>query len=396
MKYDEIFIVSPTPKPLSKTELYDYLKKYSLGDNEAREKIIKHNIRLVINQVNKKFSNTPYERKELVSIGLIGLIKGIDTFDIEKKIEFSTYAIRCIDNEILMFIRKEKKHINDESIYQIINESKDGTKLTLEDTLKDDTDFVEEYIHNEMLLLIRQIIVLLEGRNKEIIMLRYGFIDDKVYTQQEVANKLGISRSYISRLETEILKRIRIELEDNEIIEKYNRVRNKRKKKQIIQKNKTRTEQEQSEIIIGNQTEELKESSKKSIEDDTIISRTFIEEKNMQNTIADNSIDSSFISNISKDDCLKLLELLRSPSFSQMMNALSVKECVIISLKLGYIDGKYFTTESIAKFLEIEQDEVRETIEKVLLLYKENINRFLDDVIKTVSDELNILIKHKN
>lgn len=390
MEYDDIFIVSKAPKPLPKSELYDYLKKCSLGDNEAREKIIKHNIRLVINQVNKKFSNTPYERKELVSIGLIGLIKGIDTFDIEKKIEFSTYAIKCINNEILMFLRKAKKYEKDESIYQTIGVDKNGKELTLEDALKDDKDFVEEYTYNEMLTSIRQIVNLLEGRDKEIIMLRYGFIDNKVHTQQEIANKLGISRSYISRLETKILKRIRIELEGKEIIEKSNRVRNKRKKKQV------QPEKEQLAVVIANQTEALNESLKESIEDDTIISKTSSEEKNMQNTTTYNSLESSPKNNISKDDYLKLLELLRTPLFSQMINVLSVKEYVIISLKLGYIDGKYFTTESIAKFLEIGQDEVRETIEKVLLLYKENINQFFDNVIKIVSDEPNTLKKYKN
>lgn len=390
MEYDDIFIVSSAPKPLPKSELYDYLKKCSLGDNEARENIIKHNIRLVINEVNKKFSNTPYERKELVSIGLIGLIKGVDTFDIEKKIEFSTYAAKCIDNEILMFIRKGKKYINDESIYQTIYEDKNGTELTLGETLKDDTDFVEEYAHNEMLLLIRQIVNLLEGRDKEIIMLRYGFVDNKVYTQQEVANKLGISQYFVRKLEAKILKRISKELEDSKIIETPNRDRFKRKKKQA------QPEKEQSAVAIGNQVEVLNKSLKKNIEDDTIISKTSSGEKSMQNTTTDNSVDSSSKSNISKDDCLKLLELLRTTSFSQMINVLSVKEYVIISLKLGYIDGKCFTTESIAKFLEIEQDEVRETIEKVLLLYKENINRFFDNVIKIVSDESNILKKQKN
>ena len=386
MEYDDIFIVSKAPKPLPKSELYDYLKKCSLGDNEAREKIIKHNIRLVINQVKKNFPNTPYERKELVSIGLIGLIKGVDTFDIEKKFAFSSYAIRCIDNEILMFLRKEKKYEKDESIYQTIGVDKNGKELTLEDTLKDDKDFVEEHTHNEMLLSIRQIVYLLEGRDKEIIMLRYGFIDDKVYTQQEVANKLGISSSYISRLENKILKRISTELEDNEIIE----TPNKRKKKQV------QPEQGQSAVVITNRTEALNESLKESIEDDTIISKTSSEEKNMQNTTTYNSLESSPKNNISKDDYLKLLELLRTSFFSQMINVLSVKESVIISLKLGYIDGKYFTTESIAKFLEIEQDEVRETIEKVLLLYKENINQFFDNVIKIVSDEPNTLKKSKN
>lgn len=252
--------------------------------------------------------------------------------------------------------------------------------------MKDDTNFVEEYLQNETLLLIRQIVNLLEGKDKEIIMLRYGFIDNKVYTQQEVANKLGISRSYISRLETKILKRISTALEDNGIIE----TPNKRKKKQV------QPEKEQLAVVVGNQVEVLNESLKKNIEDDKIISKTSSEEKNMQNTTTYNSLESSPKNNISKDDYLKLLEFLKTPFFSQMMNVLSVKEYVIISLKLGYIDGKYFTTESIAKFLEIEQDEVRETIEKVLLLYKENINQFLDNVIKIVSDEPNTLKKSKN
>ena len=383
MEYDDIFIVSKVPKPLPKSKLYDYLKKCSLGDNDAREKIIKHNIRLVIYQVNKKFSNTPYEKKELVSIGLIGLIKGVDTFDIEKKIAFSSYVIRCIDNEILMFLRKAKKYEKDESIYQTIGVDKNGKELTLEDTLKDDKDLVEEYTYNEMLFSIRQIVNLLEERDKEIIMLRYGFIDNKVYTQQEIANKLGISRSYVSRLETKILKRISTELENNEIIE----TPNKRKKKQV------QPEKEQLAVVVGNQTKALNESLKENIEDNTIISKKSSEEKIMQNTTTYNSLESSPKSNISKDDCLKLLELLRTPFFSQMINVLSVKEFVIISLKLGYIDGKYFTTESIANFLEIEQDEVRETTKKALLLYKENINQFIDNVIEIVCNEPNTLKK---
>lgn len=109
MNYEELFIESKLLKPLPKKELYSYLEQCKQGNLKTREQIIIHNIRLVLNQIIKKFANTSYDKKELVSIGIIGLVKSVDTFDLDKKFEFTTYAIRCIDNEILMFLRKAKK-----------------------------------------------------------------------------------------------------------------------------------------------------------------------------------------------------------------------------------------------------------------------------------------------
>lgn len=164
-------------------------------------------------------------------------------------------------------------------------------------------------------------------------------------------------------------------------------------------KKKPKTKEDLSVGVVDEKVELLSENIKNNVQDDiTLIPKVndeaSSEEKFIPVTTTDNNVDSSQDGNISKEDCLKALELLRTPTFSQMMDILSVKESVIISLKLGYIDGKYFSTESIAEFLGIEQDEVRETTKKVLLLYKENINQFLDHAIQVAVDEPGTLGKN--
>ena len=146
MKYNDLFIDSKLPKPLKTEEIYEYFEKMKSGDMTAREKIINHNIRLVINEVIKKFSNSPYDLNELVSVGLIGLVKSVDTFDTAKGLQFATYSTRCIDNEILMFLRKGKKSAFDQSINTPIGTDKEGNEKKIEDILEDDTsDFVSDY-----------------------------------------------------------------------------------------------------------------------------------------------------------------------------------------------------------------------------------------------------------
>ena len=138
-----------------------------------------------MNQIIKKFANTSYDKKELVSIGIIGLVKSVDTFDLDKKFEFTTYAIRCIDNEILMFLRKAKKTAFDQSINTLIVTSKEEDEKRIEDILKDDTadfasDYEEQITYNEL----RKIVYNLLDRDRKIIQLYFGFIDDHLYTQQ--------------------------------------------------------------------------------------------------------------------------------------------------------------------------------------------------------------------
>ena len=220
MDYNQLFIESNLPKSLTKSQIYEYFKKSQNGDKSAREKIIKHNIRLVINLVMTKYAAVFYEKKELVSVGLVGLIKSVNNFDTNKNVEFATYAIKCIDNEILMFMRKSKKYINNISFNQSIGSDKDGKELLLSDTLiVNNYDFVSEYENKEDYKILRQIVEELPDREREIIILHFGFVDDKTYTQQEIAKKLNISRSYVSMILKKVLKKLKKILADNELIE---------------------------------------------------------------------------------------------------------------------------------------------------------------------------------
>ena len=221
MNYDDLFIESKLPNPLNNKELIAYFEKMRAGNKLAGEIIIRHNIKLVLNQVLKKFGNSQYEKKELVSIGLIGLVKGVDTFDISKDKQFSTYATRCIDNEILMFMRKGKKYSKEQSLDTPLGSDKDGNDLTIAETLSDETaDFVAEYERKESIKIIRELVNELEGREKEIIMLYFGFYDDKQYTQEEIANIFDISRAYVQRLIQNTLNKLTIKLNQKGIVEK--------------------------------------------------------------------------------------------------------------------------------------------------------------------------------
>lgn len=197
------------PKPLTKEEEEDCFRRMAEGDSKARNKIIEHNLRLVVHIV-KKYRGSSEEQEELVSIGTFGLMKAADTFDYRKGSRFSTYAARCVQNEILMHFRAQKKRMTDISLQEPTMTDKDGNALTLLDTLEDGTDLeqqVELSLHTE--LLHRFLCECLEPRELEILTHRYGLYGHVPLTQREVAKKLGISRSYVSRLEKKALTKLR-------------------------------------------------------------------------------------------------------------------------------------------------------------------------------------------
>ena len=197
------------PNPLSITLENELLAKSQAGDIEARNKLIEHNLRLVAHIV-KKYYATGAEQDDLISIGTIGLIKAVSTFKSNKGIRLATYAARCIENEILMFFRNQRKSSQDVFISDPIDTDKDGNALTLIDIIADRHDIIEE-IDKKMKLEKLQVILAgcLESREKKIIELRYGINGNKEYTQREIAQKLGISRSYVSRIEKSALEKMR-------------------------------------------------------------------------------------------------------------------------------------------------------------------------------------------
>ena len=197
------------PEPLSKEEEEETLELASFGDEIAKNKLIEHNLRLVV-FLAKKYENTNIDLEDLVSIGTIGLIKGINTYKMGKNIKLATYASRCIDNEILMFLRKNKKRKTEISFEDSLSYDADGNELHLEDVLGTDSDIVTKELEDkiERKILIEEI-EKLNDRDKKIMILRYGLFGNEEVTQKDVADMLGISQSYISRIEKKVIKRLK-------------------------------------------------------------------------------------------------------------------------------------------------------------------------------------------
>ena len=198
------------PDPLSKEEEDLYIRRASEGDKEARGMLIEHNLRLVAHIV-KKFEANSYDVDDLIGIGTVGLIKGIDTYSPNKNVRITTYCAKCIENEILMYYRGDKKNSKNVSIYENIGFDKEGNEITILDVIKTkDPEFIEEIHKKDSINLLKQYMNVLTKREKDIIIMRYGLDGNDEITQKEIARTLGISRSYVSRIEkratTKILK----------------------------------------------------------------------------------------------------------------------------------------------------------------------------------------------
>ena len=197
------------PEPLSKEEEEEALELAAFGDEISKNKLIEHNLRLVV-FLAKKYENTNIDLEDLVSIGTIGLIKGINTYKMGKNIKLATYASRCIDNEIILYLRKNKKRKTEISFEDSLSYDADGNELHLEDVIGTDGDIVTKELEDkiEKRLLIEEIQKLNE-RDKKIMILRYGLFGNEEVTQKDVADMLGISQSYISRIEKKVIKKLK-------------------------------------------------------------------------------------------------------------------------------------------------------------------------------------------
>ena len=211
-KNDGVFFVGSTdilPPPLKKDEEEDLVRKCNSGDINARNKLIEHNLRLVV-FLSKKYDNTMYDLEELVSIGTLGLIKAVKTYKLDKNIKLATYASRCIDNEILMHLRKNKKRRTEVSFEDAINFDNEGNELHIEDVFGTSEDLLEKTVEEkDNKQLLENYVLKLDDRDRKIIEERYGLFGKKELTQKELADKLSISQSYISRIEKKIIKKLR-------------------------------------------------------------------------------------------------------------------------------------------------------------------------------------------
>lgn len=200
------------PPPLSQDEESELLVLLKQGAFQARATLIERNLRLVV-YIARKFENTGIGIEDLVSIGTIGLIKAVNTFNVDKRIKLATYASKCIENEILMFLRRNSRLRSEVSFDEPLNVDWDGNELLLSDVLGTDNDIIYKRLEEEVdRTLLRRALSKLSGRERRIMELRFGLVDGRDRTQKEVADALGISQSYISRLEKRIIKRLRREM----------------------------------------------------------------------------------------------------------------------------------------------------------------------------------------
>ena len=208
------------PDPLTPEEESKYLDEMEKGSKEARSKLIEHNLRLVAHIV-KKFEHDVSFQDDLISIGTIGLIKGIDTYSLDKNVRLTTYVAKCAENEILMYFRGDKKNSKNVSIYEGISFDKEGNEITILDVLKtDEPDFLEDIYLKDNIKLLNKYMKTLTKREKQILEYRYGLNGNDELTQKEIASKMGISRSYVSRIEKRATTKILREfMKNNQRIE---------------------------------------------------------------------------------------------------------------------------------------------------------------------------------
>lgn len=235
MLYDEIFVnIDYLPEPLSNIETKELLIKAKNNDIESRNKLIEHNIKLVIYIVKKKFSYTNYSKKELVSVGINGIFKAINNFDISKRICFSTYLAKAIINEILLYIRNDK--IKNKNIKSIYEPSKNDEDILLIDALSSDINLENDYIDNEIYCYIDKLVESLPDKKRNVIKLYYGFNSNNKMTQEEVGKKLNISKQYVNKILLESNEILREKLISEGIMEnKHIRERKQTKYKSIYE-----------------------------------------------------------------------------------------------------------------------------------------------------------------
>lgn len=204
------------PPPLTPEEEKTLLARMMAGDRAARDDLITHNLRLVV-YLAKKYENTGVPAEDMISIGTIGLIKGITTFKPDKKVRLATYASRCIENEILMYFRSQRKYQGDVSLSDSLDSDGEGSALSLMDVIRVDDDMLENLDTRESCQKVRRCVDrCLSGREAKVITLRYGLDGEPPRTQREIAAACGISRSYVSRLEKKALEKLREAMEQHE------------------------------------------------------------------------------------------------------------------------------------------------------------------------------------
>ena len=378
-------------KKLSKIETIELLKEAHAGNQKSREKAILNNVGLVVHQVNNNFKSAKYDKNDLISFGIIGLMKAIDTYDLTRNIEFSTYASKCINNEILMYLRRMEKHKNTCSLDDM-RTFIDGKEFKLEDAISSEINIEKDYIDKEKYLRIREIVNELPEKNKKIIMLYFGFYNNKRYTQLEIAQMLSTSQDNISRTITKILEKLRYLFEQEGFGTLSNQPKQRKQRgfktiyeffdeyaKQQVDFAISKLPIEEKNLIFLRYGNDLQHPTLNKMDQKQIsrfYNRTIPKIKDILGKQLNSRFDLDDCSNKDglQESYIKLLSMFKNMNFMKLFNKYSEKEVMVVILKLGCINGSYLDSEQISEFLNISVEEVIDITKKVLLDLKENID----------------------
>lgn len=418
--------INALPKSLLKEENKRLIKLMLEGDFDARQKLIESNMRLVTYRVSTRFGTVNYDKEELVSIGNLGLIKAVDTFDSKREISLATYAIKCIDNEIYMFLRKLKKVQADISLSQPVNIGQKDTERHIEDFLSDGLDIEEEYLNAETILRVRELVKKLPPALRETVNLYYGFNDGKRYTQEEIAKKANCLQPTIHKRLKKAEKLIKRELEKQEretrnyltpastkavtTSKKAITANQEFKLPKKITRNKTFYEilnefsKEQIDKAIASLSDEenkivllryagdlnnppigkLTEAQRKKFYGYIVhkirnrLSAQDVATQNAQQLPKPVKPSTEEVEELTKEDYQKVLELIKNKDFAHIIHGFESKEIMMIILLLGYINSKSYSISTIAKFLEISESEAISAGKSALEKFKQRINQIME------------------
>ena len=361
-----------------------------------------------MHQVNNNFKSAKYDKNDLISFGIIGLMKAIDTYDLTRNIEFSTYASKCINNEILMYLRRMEKHKNTCSLDDM-RTFIDGKEFKLEDAISSEINIEKDYIDKEKYLRIREIVNELPEKNKKIIMLYFGFYNNKRYTQLEIAQMLSTSQDNISRTITKILEKLRYLFEQEGFGTLSNQPKQRKQRgfktiyeffdeyaKQQVDFAISKLPIEEKNLIFLRYGNDLQHPTLNKMDQKQIsrfYNRTIPKIKDILGKQLNSRFDLDDCSNKDglQESYIKLLSMFKNMNFMKLFNKYSEKEVMVVILKLGCINGSYLDSEQISEFLNISVEEVIDITKKVLLDLKENI-----DGIICLNSEESIHIKKCN
>ena len=360
MDRNELFIDSGRlPNKLTKEELRELFIEYKNGSLEARQKIIIHNIKLVIYVVLCKLEVEEYDRQELIAVGNIGLIKAVDTFDFQKGYDFSTYAAVCIKNEILIFLRKQSKDQTTISLDRGITNMKEGNKVRLVDTLKSDIDVNGDVEKADILDTVKKLVYKLPIRDSEIMLLHFGFYDGVMHSQRNIANILNLSASTVSRAINKNVDIIGRQLDDMGLINLPSTTMDGIKAKD----NYLNSSKNSYKMMPLLEEEQLLIDMWKNFQLRSLAQSN--------GTVKEEKIE------FTAEHYLDILKELREPKFRTYLQLFTVKESIILLLKMGYFDDRCFTDESVAAFFKLTPQEFKSLTIRALEKYREAVYKIM-------------------